>query len=375
MNPLFQDPKVQALLAAQQQGSAVPSQPQTMQSFMGSFNGTGPQQPAAQTPAEQQVAPPFLGQNPTGQPVQPAPMQVAPQTAPTPPAPMSPVNQPAPQNWQHNQQAQYAQHDAQVKLINSMHQTMATPEAKDLQKSLPEINWNGIKDSIEAHQDAMAKSTPDLGYVGNHGVVAATTTAANGGSYMDIASSMLGKTEGADHKVLTQFFQKSGMGEVDPRNTPWCAAYVNSVLQAGGMQGSNSLAARSLLKIGTAVDKSDATKGDVVVFGRGNDGVHGHTGFIDHFSSDGKTVYVLGGNQANSVSISARPATTILGIRRPDAAQIKEATMKGSSQTINVSNAPVSSTNDMGTSPSASLPATKTDSQGVSALDRGLSYE
>lgn len=227
-------------------------------------------------------------------------------------------------NWAHDPNAQYAQHDQQQQLIGGLHTAFNLPESKAFQKLVPGVNWSNVASNIDQHQQDLKNSNPNLGYVSNHGVVAATTTAVNGGNYMDIASSMLGKQEGKDHTVLSQFFKKSGVDSVDPRSTPWCAAYANSVLQAGGLKGTGSLAARSFLNYGEEVNKSQASRGDVVVFGR-QDADHGHIGFVDHISADGKTVYVLGGNQSDSVSISARPTNQVLGFRRPPQGQeVKE---------------------------------------------------
>lgn len=209
-----------------------------------------------------------------------------------------------------------AKHEPVRIMAHNMMDAFQSPEAVAFQKSTPGIDWDSIHTGVDETRSKLKDMTPDTSYVNDYGTANAVKTAFKGGSYMDIAASMLGKSEGKDHEVISSFIEKSMGQKIDPRQTPWCAAYVNSVLQAGGIQGTSSLAARSFLKFGTEVKKDDASKGDVVVFGRG-DPSHGHVGFIDHISSDGKTVYVLGGNQSNAVTVSARPTAQILGIRRP----------------------------------------------------------
>ena len=70
---------------------------------------------------------------------------------------------------------------------------------------------------------------------------------------------------------------------VDPVRTEWCAAFINSVLEESGIEGSASvsnypLTARSFLKWGVGVDSNDIAIGDIVVFPRGNQGWQGHVG-------------------------------------------------------------------------------------------------
>ncbi len=307
MNPLFQDPRVAQLLAAQQQNQ------HPIQNQIQGITGQPEQQSVQAIPTSQQ---PMFQQVP-----QQAPQQVNQQQAPQP----MPIDPNA--AWKYNQQAQYAQHDQNMQITDALHTAVQSPEGLAFQKGMPDTDWSKIHNTIDQHQQDMANSNPALDYIGNHGVMSATTTAAQGGSNMDVAASMLGKSAGQDHKTLSQFFEKAGFGNVDPRSTPWCAAFANSVLQAGGLQGSGSLAAKSLLKIGQPLDKSDVTKGDIVVFNdlTGNNNPNkGHVGFVDHFSPDGKMVYTLGGNQGGTVAIKAYPTDSVAGFRRPNASSIKD---------------------------------------------------
>ena len=65
---------------------------------------------------------------------------------------------------------------------------------------------------------------------------------------------------------------------IDPRETPWCAAFVNAVLGASGGEGTGKLNARSFLGFGQFTDTPQ--KGDIAVFWRDDpDGRKGHVGF------------------------------------------------------------------------------------------------
>lgn len=97
---------------------------------------------------------------------------------------------------------------------------------------------------------------------------------------------------------------------VNPRYTPWCAAFLNSVLKKSGHKTTGSLAASSFRGYGKAVKKPAV--GDIVV-------LKGHVGiFAGHVNRNGKRyVAVLGGNQSNRVQISYYPARRVVAYRRP----------------------------------------------------------
>ena len=115
--------------------------------------------------------------------------------------------------------------------------------------------------------------------------------------------------------IIAGMFAKSGHGEVKSDEISWCAAFVGACLFDAGIKGTNSLAARSYLKWGQAVDLKDAQPGDVVVFWRGSpDSWQGHVAFFE--SQTDKMIRVLGGNQNNSVSLAFYPKARLLGVRR-----------------------------------------------------------
>jgi len=110
---------------------------------------------------------------------------------------------------------------------------------------------------------------------------------------------------------------------VDPVRTEWCAAFVNAVLELDGIKGSSSvsdnpLMARSFIKWGSSVDRSQVRRGDVVVFPRGNVSWQGHVGFyVESQTVKGKEYWViLGGNQDNTVSYQLFNPRRAIAVRR-----------------------------------------------------------
>jgi uncharacterized protein (TIGR02594 family) len=133
---------------------------------------------------------------------------------------------------------------------------------------------------------------------------------------IDIAKRFVGADENAQREVLSSFIGKVGGKTVDPSTTAWCAAFVNGVLHRAGMQGSDSLAAKSFLNVGQPVtDKPQ--EGDIVVLSRGDpNGPYGHVGFYAGEGATPGSVRVLAGNQGNKVAYGEFPASQVLGIRR-----------------------------------------------------------
>lgn len=96
-------------------------------------------------------------------------------------------------------------------------------------------------------------------------------------------------------------------------NWAWCSAFVNWILYCNNIKGSDSLAARSFLKVGTKVN--EPILGDIVVFWReSKESWKGHVGV--YIRSVGGDIYVLGGNQGNTVCIRKYSASKLLGYRR-----------------------------------------------------------
>lgn len=141
----------------------------------------------------------------------------------------------------------------------------------------------------------------------------------NEADYINIAYDWIDHNEHNNRKELREFLG------VDPRQTEWCAAFVNAVLHSAGHSGSESvsdypLLARSFLDWGKPVDHKRETPepGDVVVFPRGRQSWQGHVGFyVDTVTIDGKSYWqILGGNQKNSVRIDLYDPNRALSVRR-----------------------------------------------------------
>ncbi|SMO72005.1 TIGR02594 family protein [Fodinibius sediminis] len=135
---------------------------------------------------------------------------------------------------------------------------------------------------------------------------------------LKIATGELGVTEigGETHNErILQYAEDIGLSWINDDETPWCSIFMNWVALKAGVKQSESAAARSWLNVGFSVQKPEP--GDIAVYWRGNPESHkGHVGIFLGFSSDHDRIYTLGGNQNNSVSISAYPRERLLDFRR-----------------------------------------------------------
>lgn len=118
-----------------------------------------------------------------------------------------------------------------------------------------------------------------------------------------------------NHPLIQWWLSLCGFGTDAPDEVPWCSAFVNGIAWELRLPRSKSAAARSWLEVGRPVLANDEQIGfDVAVLSRGNTPTQGHVGFFGGLK-DG-SVYVLGGNQNNSVSVEKFAASRILEIRR-----------------------------------------------------------
>ncbi len=132
----------------------------------------------------------------------------------------------------------------------------------------------------------------------------------------ELAKAEVGTVEwakGSNPKVVA-YYKDAGHPEIVDDATAWCAAFVGAMLRRSGQAGTGSLAARSYLQWGKAVDLDDAKPGDIVVFKRGNSSWQGHVAF--YVSHDAGTIAVLGGNQRDAVTVAKYGRVSLLGIRR-----------------------------------------------------------
>ncbi len=145
---------------------------------------------------------------------------------------------------------------------------------------------------------------------------AVTAAAQPDATPMSVAQSYVGEGRKNHADVIEGFINKSTGGKVNIQNTPWCAAFANSVLASTGHGQTGSLAAQSFLKYGK--ETATPSQGDVVVMGRGgaNSGL-GHVGFFAGYSDDHTSVKVLAGNTNGQVSTKEYPLNSVLGYRVP----------------------------------------------------------
>lgn len=130
-----------------------------------------------------------------------------------------------------------------------------------------------------------------------------------------IAEKELGQKEviGTKHNPrIVEYHQMTTLKATEDE-VPWCASFVCWCLEKAGFKSTKSAAAKSYLDWGKRCPTP--MPGCVVVLSRGQNLYH--VGFFSHQSDDGQTIYILGGNQNNSVNISAYPIEKIIAYRAP----------------------------------------------------------
>jgi len=145
-----------------------------------------------------------------------------------------------------------------------------------------------------------------------------------GDAIVSTASTQLGQNSASIRPFLQQTEQS-----LDPTRANWCAAFVNGVLNASGVQGTTGPGknvATGFLNWGVPV-QGDPQPGDVLVQPRGHPagGIGGHVGIFAGQIADGQhgEVYYLmqSGNYNGHVSYSWEPAQTVVARRAPELAQ------------------------------------------------------
>lgn len=129
---------------------------------------------------------------------------------------------------------------------------------------------------------------------------------------------------GEDHPLIQWWLMNAGFGSHAADETPWCGAFVGGIAWELRLpRPALPARARAWLTVGEPVDLDAAEVGfDVVVLWRGeppqpgpdNITAAGHVGFFVGLEDD--QVKLLGGNQADKVSIAAYGIERVLGVRR-----------------------------------------------------------
>lgn len=137
-----------------------------------------------------------------------------------------------------------------------------------------------------------------------------------GPPWLGWAASELGETEikGARHNRRIVQYQKLARVDVgggDER--AWCAIFMNAALESSGINGTRKTRAKSFLDWGEAMDRP--ALGAIAVLSRPGAEWQGHCGF--YVGEIGNSLFLLGGNQGDSVSIATFPRRRLLGYRWP----------------------------------------------------------
>jgi uncharacterized protein (TIGR02594 family) len=115
-----------------------------------------------------------------------------------------------------------------------------------------------------------------------------------------------------DNPEVVKYFKETGYTFIDHDETPWCAAFLNWILKKCNIETPNKLNARSFLEIGQ--ESILPVLGDIVILWRiDKQGPYGHCGIF--VKRVGNIIYVLGGNEDNTVKIKGYSADQLLGYR------------------------------------------------------------
>jgi len=133
--------------------------------------------------------------------------------------------------------------------------------------------------------------------------------------WMSIARGELGVHEikGSEHnpRILKYHLATTLKGSTD--EIPWCSSFVCWVFEEARITSTKSAMARSWLGWGKKIE--NPYPGCVAVFSRGANLVSGHVGF--YLRDTPKSIVILGGNQADTVSESFYAKSRLLGYREP----------------------------------------------------------
>ena len=119
--------------------------------------------------------------------------------------------------------------------------------------------------------------------------------------------------EGRSNPRITEYHRGTNVEGYDDK-AAWCSSFINWVFTESGYQGTGSALARSWLEWGQEISKPRT--GCVVILERENpQGWQGHVGLFIKIEEN--RIYLLGGNQLDSVREHNYPLSSVLGYRWP----------------------------------------------------------
>jgi uncharacterized protein (TIGR02594 family) len=115
-------------------------------------------------------------------------------------------------------------------------------------------------------------------------------------------------------RIMEYFAAAPGSEWVEHDSVPWCGAMMAWLLKDYGLPD-EPLRARAWLEWGDPI--KEPVPGCVVVLRRGKDPKAGHVALFQQWSKDCQSLYLLGGNQGDRVSIARFKVDDVLGYRWP----------------------------------------------------------
>lgn len=130
---------------------------------------------------------------------------------------------------------------------------------------------------------------------------------------LSYAKKELGVNEKNNPNRIIQYQLAAGL-EANSPILPWCASFLNFILDQAGFVGTGSPAARSFLEWGREI--KEPIVGCIVVLKRGDNPKYGHVTQFNNLA--GNLINCYGGNQHKSVCFANYLAKNLLSYRVPE---------------------------------------------------------
>jgi len=125
-------------------------------------------------------------------------------------------------------------------------------------------------------------------------------------AWFRLALTEIGTREEPENKgpAIRRYINMAHCGE---EGDPWCAIFVNAMLETSGVTGTRSASSQSFTRNSHFVHMGKPALGAVVVFWRGS-GPHSGIGHVGFYRGElNGYVYTLGGNEGDMVQIEPYP--------------------------------------------------------------------